>query len=155
MLGYLRPDNPGVIERPPEGWHDTGDIVSIDGEGFVSIRGRAKRFAKIGGEIVSLAVVENCAQAVWPDCMHAAVVMPDPKKGEQIILATECKKADRARLLAWAQGHGVNELAIPKKFLVVDEIPVLGTGKIDYVTVQALVEEAMEDDALEVQKAAE
>ena len=58
MLGYYRAENPGVLEPPPDGWHDTGDIVAIDAEGFITIKGRAKRFAKIGGEMVSLAAVE-------------------------------------------------------------------------------------------------
>ena len=63
MLGYLKADNPGVIEPPPEGWHDTGDIVTIDAQGFVTIKGRAKRFAKIGGEMISLAAVEIARRA--------------------------------------------------------------------------------------------
>ncbi|MCK5749430.1 MAG: AMP-binding protein, partial [Oricola sp.] len=83
MKGYLSSENPGVIVPLEDGWHDTGDIVAIDPNGYVSIRGRLKRFAKIGGEMVSLAVVENCASAVWPDNLHAAAIMPDPKKGEQ------------------------------------------------------------------------
>src|SRR5262249_51834550 len=61
MLGYLRAENPGVLDMPPEGWHDTGDIVTIDAQGFITIRGRAKRFAKIGGEMISLAAVEALA----------------------------------------------------------------------------------------------
>ncbi len=81
MKGYLTPDDPGVVKPPAEGWHDTGDIVAIDDKGYVSIRGRLKRFAKIAGEMVSLAVVENCASAVWPDNLHAAAILPDPKKG--------------------------------------------------------------------------
>src|SRR4029079_8117105 len=66
MLGYLRVENPGVLERPVEGWHDTGDIVTIDAEGFIAIKGRAKRFAKIAGEMVSLSAVEAMAAALWP-----------------------------------------------------------------------------------------
>lgn len=143
MKGYLSPDAPGVITPPEGGWHDTGDIVAIDEEGYVSIRGRLKRFAKIGGEMVSLAVVENCASAVWPDNMHAAAIMPDPRKGEQIILVTDRKDAVRSLLLSWAQSHGVPELAVPKKIVEVDEVPVLGTGKIDYLAVKTLAEESI------------
>lgn len=143
MKGYLSPDNPGVVIPLEDGWHDTGDIVSINEEGYMSIRGRLKRFAKIGGEMVSLAVVENCASAVWPDNLHAASIMPDPKKGEQIILVTDRQDAPRGLLLAWAQSHGVPEIAVPKKIVVVDEIPVLGTGKIDYLKVKTLAEDGL------------
>ncbi len=143
MKGYLTADAPGVIKPPKDGWHDTGDVVAIDERGYVSIRGRLKRFAKIGGEMVSLAVVENCASAVWPDNLHAAAILPDPKKGEQIILVTDCQEAPRGVLLAWAQGHGVAELAVPKKIVSVETIPVLGTGKIDYLKVKTLAEEAL------------
>ncbi len=142
MKGYLSPDDPGVVMPPPEGWHDTGDIVSIDDQGYMSIRGRLKRFAKIGGEMVSLAVVENCASAVWPDNLHASAILPDPKKGEQIILVTDRKDAPRGLLLSWAQSHGVPEIAVPKKIIEVEEVPVLGTGKIDYLAVKTLAEEA-------------
>src|SRR6202012_2291605 len=72
MLGYMRPEKPGVIEPPPGGWHDTGDVVNIDDEGFIAIKGRLKRFAKIGGETVSLAVVDSIASAFWPDHSHPA-----------------------------------------------------------------------------------
>lgn len=149
MEGYLCADRPGEIQKTPDGWHDTGDIVSFDRDGYMSIRGRAKRFAKIGGEMISLAVVENCASAAWPEHMHAAVTVPDARKGEQIILLTENPDADRARLLAWAQSHGVPELAVPRKLLHIDAVPVLGTGKIDYVAVReaALARLVREDES--------
>ncbi|MEM7004791.1 MAG: AMP-binding protein [Pseudomonadota bacterium] len=144
MLGYMRASNPGVIEKPQEGWHDTGDIVAIDDEGFIRIMGRVKRFAKIGGEMVSLAVVENCASAIWPDNLHAAATLPDPRKGEQIILLSDSKDANRDDILAWCQNHGTPELAVPRKVLTVDEIPVLGTGKLDYGAIQKMAEELTE-----------
>jgi acyl-[acyl-carrier-protein]-phospholipid O-acyltransferase / long-chain-fatty-acid--[acyl-carrier-protein] ligase len=143
MKGYLKPDAPGVLHPLPEGWHDTGDVVAIDEEGFIAIRGRVKRFAKIGGEMVSLAVVENCASALWPDNMHAAVAAPDGRKGEQIVLITDAKEANRAELVAWAQNHGVPELAVPRKVIHVDNVPVLGTGKTDYGNVGKLANERL------------
>jgi acyl-[acyl-carrier-protein]-phospholipid O-acyltransferase/long-chain-fatty-acid--[acyl-carrier-protein] ligase len=111
MLGYIRPDAPGRIVPPQDGWYDTGDVASIDEDGFIAIRGRMKRFAKIGGETVSLAVVENIAAAVWPDNHHAAVAIRDKSKGEQIVLVTDAAGARRLDLVAWAQNHGVSELA--------------------------------------------
>jgi acyl-[acyl-carrier-protein]-phospholipid O-acyltransferase/long-chain-fatty-acid--[acyl-carrier-protein] ligase len=140
MLGYMRPDAPGRIIPPEDGWYDTGDVASIDGEGFIAIRGRMKRFAKIGGETVSLAVVENIAAALWPDNQHAAVAVKDRAKGEQIVLATDAASARRLDLVAWAQNHGVSELAVPRRILVLESLPVLGTGKTDYVTVQKIAE---------------
>ncbi len=140
MLGYIDPQKPGHIVPPPGGWYNTGDVVSIDEDGFIAIRGRVKRFAKIGGETVSLAVVENCAAALWPENHHAAVALPAPPKGEEIVLVTDFEGARRMDLLAWAQNHGVSELAIPRKILTVSALPVLGTGKTDYVAVQKLAQ---------------
>jgi acyl-[acyl-carrier-protein]-phospholipid O-acyltransferase/long-chain-fatty-acid--[acyl-carrier-protein] ligase len=135
MLGYIKPDTPGKIVPPDGGWHDTGDVVSIDEDGFIAIRGRLKRFAKIGGETVSLAVVENIAAALWPDNAHAAVAIPDGRKGELIVLVTDATEADRMELLAWAKNHGASELAVPRRVLHAQAIPLLATGKTDYVAV--------------------
>src|SRR5947207_15530815 len=88
MLGYLKVDRPGVLEPPAEGWHDTGDIVTIDAQGFLTIKGRAKRFAKVGGEMVSLAAVEMIAAELWPNALSAVVAVPDAPKGERLILVT-------------------------------------------------------------------
>jgi acyl-[acyl-carrier-protein]-phospholipid O-acyltransferase/long-chain-fatty-acid--[acyl-carrier-protein] ligase len=139
MLGYIKPDNPGVIVPPAGGWHDTGDVVSIDDEGFISIKGRVKRFAKIGGETVSLAVVESCASALWPDYSHAAIAIPGDRRGEEIVLVTTCPDAQRTDFAGWVSNHGVSELAIPRRFLHVTEVPVLGTGKTDYTKVTKTV----------------
>jgi acyl-[acyl-carrier-protein]-phospholipid O-acyltransferase/long-chain-fatty-acid--[acyl-carrier-protein] ligase len=143
MLGYIRPENPGVIEPLKDGWHDTGDVVAIDEDGFVAIKGRMKRFAKVGGEVVSLAVVENCASAVWPEFAHAAIAFPDGRKGEAVTLVTTNPEADRMELIGWVHNHGVSELAIPRKIVHVPEIPVLGTGKTDYVKVEKMAAAAV------------
>lgn len=149
MSGYLREENPGVIEKPEDGWYDTGDVVSIDDEGYVAIRGRVKRFAKIGGEMVSLTVIENCASALWPDHQHTAVALPDARKGEQIILMSECPTAERPRLLTWMQSHGVSELTLPRKIFHTEAIPVLGTGKTDLGAVQQMAIDQLEASAVE------
>jgi len=138
MAGYMKVDQPGLLQPPVEGWHDSGDIVTIDEMGFVTIRGRAKRFAKIGGEMVSLPAVEGYAAAVWPGAEHAVVTRADPRKGEQLVLFTTLKTAKAAELQAWARANGVAELAVPRDIRVVDALPVLGTGKTDYVTLGAM-----------------
>ncbi|MCZ6446757.1 MAG: AMP-binding protein, partial [Alphaproteobacteria bacterium] len=140
MLGYLRAENPGVLEKPEDGRYDTGDIVSIDDHGFVTIQGRAKRFAKIAGEMVSLSAVESYANAVWPEHMHAVVSIPDARKGEQVVLVTEKSDASREPLLAYAKDQGIAEFMVPKTIRIVHKMPVLGTGKLDYVGIKNLVE---------------
>jgi len=142
MKGYISADKPGELVPLEGGWHNTGDVVSIDDEGYYVIRGRIKRFAKIGGEMVSLTVVENCAAAIWPDHMHAAAIIPDPKRGEQIILVTDHPNPKRDELMRWAQTHGVPEISVPKKIVKVESLPVLGTGKLDYVAVTEMAKAA-------------
>ena len=139
MAGYMKADLPGVIQPPEEGWHDSGDIVTIDEQGFVTIRGRAKRFAKIGGEMVSLPAVEGYAAAVWPEADHAVVSRADPRKGEQLVLFTTQKAAQVSDLQGWARTNGIAELAIPRDIRILEVLPVLGTGKLDYVTMASLV----------------
>ncbi|HEX8388309.1 MAG TPA: acyl-[ACP]--phospholipid O-acyltransferase [Sphingomonas sp.] len=138
MAGYLKSDAPGVLQPPQDGWHDTGDIVTIDTAGFVTIRGRAKRFAKIGGEMVSLPAVEGYAARAWPGHEHAVVTRPDPRKGEQLVLFTTKSDATARELQAWGRANGVTELMLPRDIRPVDALPVLGTGKLDYVTMGQL-----------------
>jgi acyl-[acyl-carrier-protein]-phospholipid O-acyltransferase / long-chain-fatty-acid--[acyl-carrier-protein] ligase len=131
MLGYMKTDKPGIIQPQGE-WYDTGDIVEIDENGFITIAGRAKRFAKIGGEMVSLMVPEELALHLFPDFTHAAIAAPDDKKGEHIILCSECESITRESLVAAAKEKGIPEIAVPKRIIHMPEIPRLGTGKIDY-----------------------
>jgi acyl-[acyl-carrier-protein]-phospholipid O-acyltransferase/long-chain-fatty-acid--[acyl-carrier-protein] ligase len=141
MAGYLRAENPGVLEPPPGGWHDTGDIVTIDKEGFISIKGRAKRFAKIAGEMVSFAAVEAIAGDLWPGMLSAVASVPDARKGERLVLVTQKKEATRSEFQAFAKSRGATELMIPSEIMYLDKVPVLGTGKIDNVSVAKLVKE--------------
>jgi acyl-[acyl-carrier-protein]-phospholipid O-acyltransferase/long-chain-fatty-acid--[acyl-carrier-protein] ligase len=141
MLGYLRVENPGVLEPPSEGWHDTGDIVTIDKQGFIAIKGRAKRFAKIAGEMVSFAAVEMIAAELWPDAISAVTSMPDARKGERLVLVTQKKDATRSEFQAFARSRGAAELMMPSEVVVIDKLPLLGSGKIDNVGVTKLVKE--------------
>lgn len=142
MRGYFRVDRPGVLQ-PREGeWYDTGDIVTIDADGFVAIRGRAKRFAKVGGEMVSLAAVEAYAAAIWPEASHAAVAVPDPRKGEAVVLVSDSAEASVEGLIAYAQDHGIGEIMMPRKVVKVDALPVLGTGKVDFLAIGEIAAKA-------------
>lgn len=136
MRGYFRADKPGQLEAPKQGWYDTGDIVEVDTNGFVKILGRAKRFAKIGGEMVSLAATEELASAVCSEAVHAAITRPHPQKGEEIILVTDQRDARRSSLVAFARRNGLSELCIPRTILKWTSVPVLGSGKPYYVAIE-------------------
>ncbi|MBF0110508.1 MAG: acyl-[ACP]--phospholipid O-acyltransferase [Magnetococcales bacterium] len=135
MKGYLRVERPGQLEPPPDGWYDTGDIVTVDAAGYVRILGRAKRFAKLAGEMVSLVAVEGHAASLWPGHLHAVVAVADAKKGEQLVLMTDCPTANRNDWLVDARKKGVTELMIPRRIVIVSSVPILGTGKFDYVAI--------------------
>lgn len=139
MLGYLLSDNPGKILLTENDTYDTGDIVEFDEDGYITIKGRAKRFAKIAGEMVSLTAVESYLSDLWPDNHHAIISIPDEKKGEQLILVTDMKTATREAIIAYVKEHGITELSIPKQIKIVDKVPLLGTGKTDYVKVKELI----------------
>jgi acyl-[acyl-carrier-protein]-phospholipid O-acyltransferase/long-chain-fatty-acid--[acyl-carrier-protein] ligase len=141
MLGYLRVENPGVLDRPPEGWHDTGDIVTIDPQGFIKIQGRAKRFAKVGGEMVSFAAVEAIAGDLWPDAVLAVVSVPDARKGERLLLYINNSKATRQEFMAFARTRHVSELMIPAEVIFMEKLPMLGSGKVDLVNLGKMAKE--------------
>ncbi len=142
MQGYYLFDHPGVLKPPADGWYSTGDVVEIDTDGFVRILGRVKRFAKIAGEMVSLEVVEQIANLASPACQHAATTQVDPQRGENILLFTTDAALSREALLSAARQLGSPELAIARKIMQVAGLPLLGTGKIDYVTLKQMAEAA-------------
>jgi len=136
MSGYYRFDTPTLLEPPcsdaGEGWHDTGDVADLDGDGYLSILGRLKRFAKVAGEMVSLEVVESIARAASTEASHAATSINDAARGEIIILFTTDSSLTRDQLSAAAKGLGYPEIAVPRRIRVIEDLPMLGTGKIDY-----------------------
>lgn len=134
MLGYLRVDAPGKIQPPKSGWYETGDVVTIDDMGFITIAGRLKRFAKIGGEMVSLTAAEAMAHSCWPNSQNAVVALPDDRKGEQLILFTTQTGATKDQLRQHSRAKGGTELALPRQIHIIDKLPTLATGKIDYVS---------------------
>jgi acyl-[acyl-carrier-protein]-phospholipid O-acyltransferase/long-chain-fatty-acid--[acyl-carrier-protein] ligase len=149
MMGYLKADEPGVLQPPKEDWYDTGDIVAMDAEGYISIRGRTKRFAKIGGEMVSLTAVESAICTLWPQALHAVVTVPDAKKGEQIVLITNQEFAARDVIIEYYRSIQMAELALPRRVLFVKNMPLLGTGKLDYQTAKSIaMEEASDQKSL-------
>lgn len=143
MAGYMTADAPGVLKPPADGWHDTGDIVDFDEAGRVRIKGRAKRFAKLGGEMVSLTAVEAYVGQVWPEHHHAVISLPDPRKGEMLVLVTERPEPELQDLRSWAQQEGVAELMLPKRVVSVEELPVLGTGKLNYGALDEIALDAL------------
>ncbi len=143
MRGYFRPERPQRLEPPKDGWYDTGDIVEIDADGFICIIGWAKRFAKIAGEMVSLTAVEGQAAALWPGYAHVAVNLPDPRKGEQLVLLSENPNASREAFIAHAKTEGLTELMVPRYVLTGARLPLLATGKVDFNTAKAEAEQAI------------
>lgn len=148
MRGYMSTDRTGTINAPFDGWHDTGDIVTISADGFITIAGRAKRFAKIAGEMVSLTAVEGIAASIWPEVLHAAVTRKCPRKGEQILLFSEAE-VDKANFVQKIQEQGQTELLVPHTVYPCSKIPILSSGKIDYVTLERqLLKEELVDEAI-------
>jgi acyl-[acyl-carrier-protein]-phospholipid O-acyltransferase/long-chain-fatty-acid--[acyl-carrier-protein] ligase len=131
MAGYMLADKPGVLVPTRDGWHNTGDIVDIDERGMISIAGRAKRFAKVGGEMVSFAAVEMMVAGLWPDNNHVVFSIADERRGEQLVLVTDKKGADRSAIQTIAKEQGIPELWVPRSIMEVDAIPVLASGKVD------------------------
>ena len=142
MLGYYRAKNPGVIEALSGGLYDMGDIVAIDRQGFVAIKGRAKRFAKIAGESVSLGSIEEIIAGLWPEHIAAAIAAPDPKRGERVILATTKPGATRAEAQTWMKIKGASEIMYPSSVVVLESIPLLGSGKTNYVALAKALRES-------------
>lgn len=140
MLGYMRASAPGVLEPPADGWYDTGDIVDLDPVGFVWIKDRAKRFAKIGGEMVPMTTGETLADRLWPGETHAVVALPDAGKGERLVLVTTSDMATVDALRRAAREQDIPEIMLPRSVIHVEQLPRLGSGKVNYPALQRMME---------------
>lgn len=140
MKGYI--DRAGNLIPPPDGWHDTGDVAAVE-DGRLIIKGRLKRFAKIGGEMTSLVTVENLAGRCWPEALHAAAVVPGGRKGETIVLFTEQPGANADALRQQLRADGLTERYMPEHIVSIAQIPLLGTGKVDFVNVTKMAAERL------------
>ena len=140
MLGYMKADKPGKLLSSKDHWYDTGDIVSIDEDGFISIQGRAKRFAKIAGEMISLTSVEHAIDQLYPGSIHGILTEPDLKKGEQLVLITNHEHSSMTEIRKFFKSKGFSELWVPKRIIYLKNPPVLGSGKFDYQTAKQLLD---------------
>jgi acyl-[acyl-carrier-protein]-phospholipid O-acyltransferase / long-chain-fatty-acid--[acyl-carrier-protein] ligase len=140
MLGYYLYDKPGVLQPPRSlfgaGWHCTGDVIDVDAEGVIAVVGRVRRFAKIAGEMVSLDKVEEIARWASPAAQHAAVLWTQAAGGETCVLFTTDAQLTRQALALAARRLGLQDLAVARHLVYLAELPVLGSGKTDYVTLQ-------------------
>lgn len=144
MMGYVYADNPTKIVPPKDKWYDTGDVVSMDEFGFVTIVDRIKRFAKIAGEMVSLTAVEQVLEACLPDIKVAAVNLKDERKGEKIVLVTE-EKCNLKDVKKYFTEHRISPLMIPSQAIELTEMPELSTGKNDYPAIKRAVIALLEE----------
>lgn len=166
MLGYMYAERPGLLEAPSDtelrqelqntqaslsenevqtqvqGWYNTGDIVHVDTENVIFIKGRAKRFAKVGGEMISLAAVEQALQEIWPDTLFGVVAVPDPRKGEQLVLIIEAENISPGQIATFFARRGYSPLWTPKRILSVKQVPLLGAGKFDYTVAKEMAQQA-------------
>ncbi len=142
MKGYLNADANAKFQDLC-GWYDTGDIVSVDADGYLHIRGRLKRFAKVSGEMVSLSAVEDALAGAFPQyglrCQVAVITRPDENKGEALIAVTNEPKLTLDEIRDAIKAKGLTNLSVPREIKVVKEIPKLGTGKVNHRELQALM----------------
>ena len=151
MLGYIMPDKPGVLAPLEDVWYHTGDVVEIDEIGFVYIKDRIKRFAKIGGEMVSLNAVQEmvCKAYEWmgAEFQYGVVAIPHESKGEQIVLVTNNKQVTQEVIHDYIKNNGLSELYLPRLILFKEQLPVFATGKMDNVSLKKLVLEDLSNAA--------
>jgi acyl-[acyl-carrier-protein]-phospholipid O-acyltransferase/long-chain-fatty-acid--[acyl-carrier-protein] ligase len=142
MRGYLNPEADANFKKLG-GWYDTGDIASVDAEGFLAILGRLKRFAKISGEMISLTAVEEGLAGAFPQFgsrfQVAVISRPDEVKGEVLVVVTNEPRLQLDTVRAALRERGFPNLAAPREIKVIKELPVLGTGKVNHRELAGMV----------------
>jgi len=142
MQGYLNPEANAQFQALG-GWYDTGDIVAVDADGYLHIRGRLKRFAKISGEMVSLTAVEDALAGAFPQfglrCAVAVIARPDKDKGEKLIAVTNEPKLQLVDVRAAIKAKGLGNLCAPREIKIVANIPKLGTGKTNHRELEKMI----------------
>lgn len=141
MKGYLG-DPELTAEAIEDGWYNTGDMGFLDKDGYLWHAGRFKRFVKIGGEMVSLVKVENVMEQFLPEGVSCCVVeIPDEVKGASIVAAIT-KEVNKVALLR-KMGEELPNIALPRQFIVIEQLPMMSTGKIDFRSVTELVNDLL------------
>jgi acyl-[acyl-carrier-protein]-phospholipid O-acyltransferase / long-chain-fatty-acid--[acyl-carrier-protein] ligase len=141
MKGYLN-DSKETSRQIKDGWYDTGDMGHLDEDGYLWHVGRLKRFVKIGGEMISLVNVETALNDFLPEGEECCVVgVPDKLKGAKIVAVITAPIDIDATLSNLADI--LPSIAIPKKFLIKDELPKMGNGKIDFRKITQMAEQEL------------
>jgi acyl-[acyl-carrier-protein]-phospholipid O-acyltransferase/long-chain-fatty-acid--[acyl-carrier-protein] ligase len=139
MKGYLN-EPELTAEAIKDGWYNTGDMGFLDKDDFLWHAGRFKRFVKIGGEMVSLVKVENVMEQHLPEGVSCCIVeIPDEMKGATIVAALT-QDINKIAILR-KMGKELPNISLPRQFFVIPELPMMGTGKIDFRTVTDMVHE--------------
>jgi acyl-[acyl-carrier-protein]-phospholipid O-acyltransferase / long-chain-fatty-acid--[acyl-carrier-protein] ligase len=151
MLGYLnQPDLTSAVLR--DGWYNTGDVVTIDEDGFITIVGRESRFAKVGGEQVPFAAIEEALAMLTgssEDGAPRAVVsaVPDEATGERLIVVHTALDRSPDELVKGLVDAGLPRLYIPAPvdFYEIDSMPLIGIGKVDLEAINRFAQQAAAD----------
>jgi len=142
MNGYLNEEANNAFQAL-EGWYDTGDVAHVDEAGFITLQGRVKRFAKISGEMISLTAVEDALREEFSKLSEelelAVGSISSEDRGESIIVATNDKRVQEANLAPIIQRSGLSNLCIPRVVVILEALPRLGSGKIDYMGLNKLL----------------
>jgi acyl-[acyl-carrier-protein]-phospholipid O-acyltransferase / long-chain-fatty-acid--[acyl-carrier-protein] ligase len=144
MLGYVDAKDPKKISSLVGGWYQTGDLAVIDQSGFIKLKGRLKRFIKVGGEMISLSSIESYALDLWPDHHHVAIARRHDQHKAFVLLFSSCATASKTAWRIYAQEKKIAPLYWPKRIHCVDQMPLLASGKVDFAALNRLCDDLNE-----------